>query len=239
MRKWMTLLVFAAGLSASAQAVGQEFDEELVFDDRLVDWEEAYDYAEVIDTYKEGGEEWVTLYDKEQGMMWSMPAGTSKEEFLESAGLDEEELGGRACILEWPLPHHLRISDDSGSQTYYFPTEFEYITGGANYKKWRVNGDECWSDVDGYVRTYVKSISSYCALFDGRYWDQEWDLWLPADEDQLDCWGSSPYYIRVYEADTIDNYAYCNSLQDIGVTQTWFYGCSAWRKIWIHYRYKD
>jgi hypothetical protein len=229
MKKMKMLIILAGALTVlafSASAWAQS-------EDAAVDWDEAIEFADLIDTHVENGATWSTYYDEVQSVMWSQPVNASREALLAYLSGDKttaKELG-LDCVVDWPVPYDLRISPTTGQEDVY--TSFTLTHSGDYLKRWGTWSQSEYSSVDNYVQGKVRNSTSYCDTYNGWVYDPSIPEWIDAADDES-CYGRIVFY-KVYHASTVEDWQYLNNTAT-QVTGHAFYACGSQRNVvlWLH-----
>ena len=100
--------IILSALAALTFSTGAWADESDLPETEEVDWEEALEFAELVDWHVENGETWVTYHDELQGVMWSQPASTTDRQVLEFFLAEPDERGTLDfCIYQWLVPYYV------------------------------------------------------------------------------------------------------------------------------------
>lgn len=241
MRGLVTIAVVGLAVLAFANAAlaGDDLAEEAV---ATADWEDAIEYAGLVGGFKDDdGAEWATYWDEEQGLMWSQPVGAADEDVLDALAAGGS--GGSLdwiCVVIWPIPFYLAIYDDASNyaEMYYSSGDFSYAGGTSTRQTWNGQSSGCFSDVEGYVQSYVRNTTSYCASYVPQYQDLDVGDWsYEVDDDE--CYTLSGYtYYEVYEDGDVDGgsvWDYCD-YNYTKVARHEFYACDAWRNVTTRYQ---
>lgn len=237
------ILAFAAVLllaAGSAAAKGAE-DEKA-----SVDWEEAYDYAGLVEIETFGDDVvWETYLDKEQQVMWSQPAGTAKEELVDYMSSDGLGYGPEICIVVWLYPYWLRIDPDgAGGQSYENPT-YEYTCydpDADTCKQWYFTGYDCYEDLDGYVHSKARCQVDYTSSYDSEYWDMDGpggNKWNGDVQEDTPYYYQSYWRYPMYENEDIEGesgWDYCTGYTT-RIAQHWFVACGYDLVLRVGYQY--
>ena len=236
MVKWLLTLgcvVALLALARNANAWGNEYKYS------AVDWEDAFEYAKVLETYKdEYGVKWVTYMDEAQELMWSQPSSASEEDVLDYLTFDE--VGTYTldlCVVLWLWPDELKI--DSSTYKYTSFTYEDKCFGTYRCKEYYTTGSVCHEDIDGYVRSEATSSGDHCSNYDGKYSDKNGPgSWDDSQTDACETIGDTTYYESYENSDVNgdDEWDYCSG-STTRVTRHRFYTCEAWYNILIGYRY--
>jgi hypothetical protein len=227
MKEMKVLITLAGALCVLAFAAGAKAQNE-----EAVDWDEAIEFADLVDTDVENGTTWETYYDELQNVMWSQPADAPAEAVKAYFSGDQETLEGNGwldlCIINWPSPDYIIISPKSDPLDEDTYTSFAFVTGGDYLKVWEAVTWGSYDDVDNYVAGRVSNNINYKASYVGYVFDQSIPGWDYADWD--DASGTGPYYYPANHNSTVEDWEYPN-LTSTGVTGHSFYACDATRNV--------
>jgi hypothetical protein len=225
-------MVFSIVMLMGSAAWAQDFEP-------YVDWEEAVDFAKVVGSFvDEHGETWETYLDEEQDVSWVQPATASREAVLASMEAGKFGVAGPEdlCIYFPIYPYKLTIYD-SGDWEHYYAFTYQGSCG-TNCALYYSADRDCWTDVDGYVRTEGRSSSDYSV--------EEWyfDLDSGGDPslgvDDWDKWEDGDFwYYEMMEENDIEGepeWDYCSG-STTKVSRYRYYACYAYRYLEIGYRY--
>jgi len=242
MSKYVTLtLAIGVALLMTARNVSANENEKTP-----TDWEEAYDYRELVDvdTFSDKTE-WETYVDKEQEVMWSQPVGTTKEEFLGymSSGSTGESLD--ICIIIWLWPYSLEIKPDGASGDTYYTYTYEstcYDPDADTCKQYYFTGNDCWLNLDGYVYSIARATTNHSSTYDTEYFDMDGPggyQWRSTVDYETPWYTSPYYYYPMYENSDIEgeaNWDYCSGYTK-KIAQHWFEACDYDLVLRVGYRY--
>jgi hypothetical protein len=239
----LILSVMAAVCFITTSAAALDYELEVA----PTDWEEAIDFAVLLDvSVDEYGVVWEMYLDEEQQVSWVQPASASREEVLElmlagefgeSGGFETEDI----CIYLALLPYKLTI-EDGWPPSHYYTFTYQGGCGSSCWRYYHSDRDDCWTDVEGYIRTLGRTQQSY-TMFE-YYMDLDsGGVWCSlVDDDEKYGPFSGYYYYEMMEDGDLgdepgeDEWDYCSSSTTL-IAKYKYYACDAWRYLEIGYRY--
>jgi hypothetical protein len=200
-KKVFVCAVFAALVASFALAASAR-DEDTT---EQVDWSEAANYAELMDTFVNSNNvEMATYYDEGQNVLWSQPASMSVEDATAELAKDPE--GAMLdSISQWILPTALWLClDDAGTSCYKWSSgDISFVSVTGNVAKYIASNDNC--GVEGIERIWASATSGnvdYCdepdyIYYRGYYRNEADTNWIVAMDDYscLTWLGATRYYI--------------------------------------------
>jgi hypothetical protein len=203
-------LVASFALGASAQ------DEET---SEQVDWAEAAEYAELMDTWVNAKDvEMATYYDEAQNVLWSQPAAMSVEDA--TAELAEDPEGAMLdSISQWIVPKVLWLcgkdeSDDSGcddgdvTNYKWAAGDFSLSEVDDNWAYYNAESMGCsnYTDVERIYTRGTSYVTDYC---DGNFYAKYYVGSSAYSPDEDDCYRSLlDYYYYLDDSSHINNRTY-------------------------------
>lgn len=186
-----------------------------------VDWDDAVEWAELMDTYPNDDDVMIAVYyDEGQNVLWDQPASEPVEAAAEVFPLGAEKAGA-LLFTQRVVPTSLWLCDNdedddtnctSGTNYKWGSDEIglDYVDGvHAYYFASEANGNPCSIDSIERIRsTGSSSTTDYCdGYYRGKYYDQN----APGFTDADDYWCLAILGIYTYgldESDQVDDYEY-------------------------------
>ena len=185
-----------------------------------VDWDDAVEWAELMDTYlNDDGDVIDVYYDEGQNVLWDQPASEPVEAAAEVFPLGAEKAGA-LLFTQRVVPTSLWLCDNdedddtnctSGTNYKWGSDEIglDYVDGvHAYYFASEANGNPCSIDSIERIRsTGSSSTTDYCDANYLGYYNDLSSGWEPAEDDW--CFALFGQYIYgLDESDAVDDYEY-------------------------------
>ncbi len=202
MKKLTTTMASAlAVLLLASGAWAGDFEAQEVTEN--VDWEEAIEWAELVETYERDGRTWEVYLDEEQALMWEQPTPSD-------LGPGETMEDSRTVYVN---PFSLKFCHNANCSSSTGFTSFTYCSACSTRttRVWYALGGGSISNVDRIIAYGNSSTTDYC---DNDYYGYYNDLeetsqpyWRLADN--RDCgYGLLGYWYEIDESGDLSNWTY-------------------------------
>jgi hypothetical protein len=215
-KKVFVCAVFAALVVSFAFAASAQEEDTT----EQVDWNDAANYAELMDTFTNSSDvEMATYYVEGQNVLWSQPASMSVEDATAELAKDPEG-AGLDSISQWVVPTSLWLCDNNKSSDTTCTSGTNYKWGGGDFSLDHVSGLYAYYVADSLDCSYesierIRSMGSsnvadYCHGDDGDYrgyYSAVGGGWSsPVDDDW--CGHITTYFYGIDDSSHITNRTY-------------------------------